>query len=1240
MVDVIQKRQKGEFLQSDEDNSTTWILSTSSEDRDGEVVDPSGGRFDDYRKNSAVCFNHDTDSIPIGTSSKDGKLWIWNEEVGPGTKYPQAGGEVRMALLGRCFHSKVTQQAIEVKAAVDEGVLRGCSISFVPEGAVGKNRTGGNMYRTWSMLEWSIVPVPSNPDAVRLMEKLKSLSSSEKAVTVSQHSDGWYVTASCPLTVAQKVSKSFREEGAKRYHASRKNAQQGQRVRTGDAVSGIYMDGPEFSGRIASVDMETGSHGTATYGQATIKLDKPVDYHGMRNTLLLTVGPDGRVDDSRYQFKSMGKSRYRSVVKSSPEETATHLRATMGDGAYAYAERMVREVGGDWRAVLRLLPVKCWRSKAKAHVAEGGLAYPNLWIIEDDNGKKIAGPFPDEATAQEALERKEGRPATTLKAPRGDIGGAYDEGVAAFKKGQPKSNNPYVGNNPIGQAMQNAWRDGWSDAYNGHAKTIAKGPNTLLADDPEHGHIHSDEFFQVGDRVVARQMLILVENGKPVIFAKAGEPLILTHVDHPNQRVAGQMRASNREGAERDVYAADVRRTASRRNFTLAENGAKRYRKKMTIQKGNTSMKTRKLFVKGKQAVLLKVEGDIDPELQEYLEGRGLDEVTLEEAPPADDAGMEEEVLEEAPLVETPNTTEEYADTVTERAEDLVPMGVEPEDAVEAALAEEEVPEEMKAAVKAIATKRLKAKVSKADTTVDHEGLVKLLGVQEAAAIAQTSPAAANRRTVDGRSVTVVPLGGGQYKVSEKSFTVKHSKGYINKDGEAVDEPEEMSKSEADEAADKAKTAGLSGVVLAQKGGPAIDVETGELKSKELSPEEEKAVDEIEEALKSSVLLKADELTDGEKALVAKAEDCVSAKIAKLLAEGKGQDQAAAIAYSMCGQKAMKSGVSHRLLKKLCKTVLRSKAVRKALGDDGAAVPAGYQALKAAADHLEGAMKTLHKSEQGDAMDAMEKAVKVIRACMAKAYPDEEPPEVDDRVVKEEDDEAVEMAKKRKRNKAGGVLTDDEGYEVLDENGDPIPSKSKADDDTIEQAADFMEDAAKGAPAVLEAGFKAWSKRLKGIGDDPSNDPSRRADRVTGSGSNWAVRDVQGRVILTTTSQEEANAALQELKQRGKSVKAKRLSKAECDLAKAANEYLEDVASDKGTPPRISAGARFHASSLKTLFEKVIKELETEAQPTEEEKAEMDMTHEQRQELSKSLANLQAEWTGVRSQLQGLTSVN
>jgi HK97 family phage prohead protease len=141
-----------------------FLITTPTKDRHGDVVIPDGCRdyIGEYERNPVVLLNHNQDGMPIATSTL--------EFAGRGI------------VATAKFHGK-TRESDEAFALVDCGVLRGCSIGFNPkeaeihEGKLEQLEDGGVVkfepyisftFLKWALLEWSVVAVPANAEAVRL----------------------------------------------------------------------------------------------------------------------------------------------------------------------------------------------------------------------------------------------------------------------------------------------------------------------------------------------------------------------------------------------------------------------------------------------------------------------------------------------------------------------------------------------------------------------------------------------------------------------------------------------------------------------------------------------------------------------------------------------------------------------------------------------------------------------------------------------------------------------------------------------------------------------------------------------------------------------------------------------------------------------------------------------------------------------------------------------------------------
>jgi HK97 family phage prohead protease len=125
-----------------------FIISTGDEDRDGDVVNPSGWKLDAYRKNPIVLWAHDVKAPPIARCEtiavKGGKLRAE-------TVFPEKG---------------VYPFADTVCGLVKGGFLSGTSVGFHPIEAKPRGKSKGVQFDVMELYEFSILPVPSNREAL------------------------------------------------------------------------------------------------------------------------------------------------------------------------------------------------------------------------------------------------------------------------------------------------------------------------------------------------------------------------------------------------------------------------------------------------------------------------------------------------------------------------------------------------------------------------------------------------------------------------------------------------------------------------------------------------------------------------------------------------------------------------------------------------------------------------------------------------------------------------------------------------------------------------------------------------------------------------------------------------------------------------------------------------------------------------------------------------------------------
>jgi HK97 family phage prohead protease len=128
-----------------------FIVSTGRVDRENDTIEPSGWDLTDYKNNPVVLWVHDHWSLPVGNARSiylDGDVLRSMCEFTPEDLNP-FGYQVYRLYAG--------------------GYLHACSAGFMPvEYNYDETRKYGINFKKQSMLEYSCVPVPANPDALAI----------------------------------------------------------------------------------------------------------------------------------------------------------------------------------------------------------------------------------------------------------------------------------------------------------------------------------------------------------------------------------------------------------------------------------------------------------------------------------------------------------------------------------------------------------------------------------------------------------------------------------------------------------------------------------------------------------------------------------------------------------------------------------------------------------------------------------------------------------------------------------------------------------------------------------------------------------------------------------------------------------------------------------------------------------------------------------------------------------------
>lgn len=142
---------------NEEERSFTAIASTSSVDRDGDILEAKGVRLKNFKKNPLLLWSHDASQLPIGRVES---VWVEGDKVYFKPKFAPA---------------ELNPFADQVYKMYKEKYIRAFSIRFDPieykdiqDDANNRSiRRFGKRFTQFELLEISAVNVPSNPEALK-----------------------------------------------------------------------------------------------------------------------------------------------------------------------------------------------------------------------------------------------------------------------------------------------------------------------------------------------------------------------------------------------------------------------------------------------------------------------------------------------------------------------------------------------------------------------------------------------------------------------------------------------------------------------------------------------------------------------------------------------------------------------------------------------------------------------------------------------------------------------------------------------------------------------------------------------------------------------------------------------------------------------------------------------------------------------------------------------------------------
>jgi HK97 family phage prohead protease len=125
-----------------------FVISTSAIDRDDDIIDVNGWDLENYKKNPVVLWGHDYGGLPVAQATSIG---IEDD---------------KLVAVDRFTPQDVNPFGYMVYRLVEGKFLRATSVGFRPRQYVFNDDHKGYDFSEQELLEHSIVPVPSNPEAL------------------------------------------------------------------------------------------------------------------------------------------------------------------------------------------------------------------------------------------------------------------------------------------------------------------------------------------------------------------------------------------------------------------------------------------------------------------------------------------------------------------------------------------------------------------------------------------------------------------------------------------------------------------------------------------------------------------------------------------------------------------------------------------------------------------------------------------------------------------------------------------------------------------------------------------------------------------------------------------------------------------------------------------------------------------------------------------------------------------
>jgi hypothetical protein len=153
-----------EYVAGYEDRVLEYTLSDATVDRMGDIIKPKGADLNNFKKNPVLLAFHDYGTIPVGAIIK-----VWNNDK---------------AVKGWCmfFGNEIdpSGRAETMYRLAKSGFMRAGSVGFLPKEVHDPDKEErkeldmpdyGVVFTKWELMEFSVCPVPANPNATQSIRK-------------------------------------------------------------------------------------------------------------------------------------------------------------------------------------------------------------------------------------------------------------------------------------------------------------------------------------------------------------------------------------------------------------------------------------------------------------------------------------------------------------------------------------------------------------------------------------------------------------------------------------------------------------------------------------------------------------------------------------------------------------------------------------------------------------------------------------------------------------------------------------------------------------------------------------------------------------------------------------------------------------------------------------------------------------------------------------------------------------